>query len=260
MEPKPGPHPGLAALIEVGVMFLPAIPAYLWIWPRVEGVGFWVFQSLAYVYVLAGTLYIGLGRWSWRQLGVNRAGMGLSLACAASILAGRLLIIRSVNLGLGPPGYSAVELIGGILFYLGLVAVVEELLYRGLIYRALDDWLGVRWAIWGSSFGFLLWHIVGQGPIIGLTAFFFGLLFALLRLRAGGLLGVILLHGLFDVQTFLLVSPSNQEVLERLDAGRPEIFDPNLLLLGVGLILLVPIYLWLVHLKVTRWGPRRTRG
>jgi hypothetical protein len=33
---KPRMHPNLAALLEVGVMFLPAIPAYLWIWPNLE--------------------------------------------------------------------------------------------------------------------------------------------------------------------------------------------------------------------------------
>ncbi len=241
---------GLTALIEVGIMFLPAIPAYLWIWPNVEGLSLSAFQSLVYVYIFAGTLIIGLRRWRLPKLGINRSGIGLSLACTLLILAGRQLIIRSVDLGLGPPQYSFAGLVGGILFYFGLVAVVEELLYRGLIYQALEEWLGTRWAIWGSSFGFLLWHIFGQGPVIGLTAFFIGLIFALLRWRAGGILGLILLHGLFDLQSFLLVSGSNQAVLNSLNTARPEIINPSMTILGLGLILFVPLFLWLLYPRV----------
>jgi membrane protease YdiL (CAAX protease family) len=245
-------HPSLSALIEVGTMFLPAIPAYLWVWPHIEGVSFWIFQSLVYVYVFIGTLFIGLRRWRLPELGININGIGLSLVCAVFILAGRLLIIRSVDLGLSPPQYSCSELIWGVLFYIGLVALVEEFLYRGLVYHALDELLGTRWAIWGSSLGFLLWHIFGQGPIVGLTAFFFGLIFALLRWRAGGILGLILLHGFFDLETFLLVSDSSQEILGAIDTGQPEMINPILIFLGLGLMLFVPLYLWLLHPRMVR--------
>ena len=30
-------YPGVAALLEVLLMLLPAIPAYLWMWPNVQG-------------------------------------------------------------------------------------------------------------------------------------------------------------------------------------------------------------------------------
>ncbi len=29
-------QPGLSAMLEVGIMFLPAIPAYVWMWPNVK--------------------------------------------------------------------------------------------------------------------------------------------------------------------------------------------------------------------------------
>jgi membrane protease YdiL (CAAX protease family) len=252
--------PGLTALIEVGMLFLPAIPTYLWVWPHVEGLSFWVFQCLVYVYVFVGTLFIGLRRWNLTQLGINRSGIGLSLVCALFMLAGRLLIIRSVDLGLSPPQYNFAELIGGFLFYFGSVALVEELLYRGLVYQALDEWLGTRWAIWGSSLGFLLWHIFGQGPVIGLTAFFIGLIFALLRWRAGGIVGLILLHGLFDMQSFLIVSDSNRVVLNTLDSTRPEIINPISTFLGVGLILFIPLYLWLLYPRVPWLSGQSAKG
>jgi hypothetical protein len=73
--------PGLSALLEVGVMFLPAIPAYLWLWPNVEGTSAWIANSLSDLYAITGSLVIGLRRWSLDELGVNRKGLWLGLAC-----------------------------------------------------------------------------------------------------------------------------------------------------------------------------------
>ena len=68
-------HPSLSALLEVGILFLPAIPAYLWMWPNLGGTLNDIVQVVVYVYILVGTLYIGLRRWSWDQLGLNRKGI-----------------------------------------------------------------------------------------------------------------------------------------------------------------------------------------
>ncbi len=225
-------------------MFLPAIPAYLWIWPNLSGAALEIFQSLVYLYVLAGTLVIGLRRWNLDQLGINKNGLGLSLACGLLILIGRLLIILSIDWRLSPPAISLLRLSGTLLYLFAQVGLVEELLYRGLVYRALEDWLGVRWAIWGSSIGFALWHIFGQGPLIGLATLLIGLLFALLRWRTGGIVGLIFIHALWDLETFLLVASSNQEIL---DAIPPAIPHPAVTLLGFAMLLLAPIYLWLIH-------------
>ncbi len=72
-------HTELSALIEIGIMFLPAIPAYLWVWPNLSAAIYWPFQIIVYLYILAGTLFIGLRRWSWSQLGVNKKGIGIAL-------------------------------------------------------------------------------------------------------------------------------------------------------------------------------------
>ena len=239
-----GLPPGLSALLEVGVMCLPAIPAYLWVWPNLEGTGLWVFQVLVYLYILAGTLFIGWRRWSFSELGVNWRGIGLSLACGFVLLTGRELVIRSVDWGAAAPYYSPLALVGQVLYYIGLVGLVEELLFRGLVYRALDDWLGIRWAIWGSSFAFILWHIFGQGLLVGATAFGLGLIFALIRWRAGGIVGLIFVHGLYDLQGVLQVSSSSEEVLSR---PAPQLLYPWLLRLGFALMLLTPVYLWKIH-------------
>jgi hypothetical protein len=90
--------PSQSALLEIGLLFLPAIPAYLWVWPNLKGAQMDAFQVVVYLYVLAGTLIIGLRRWNWGQLGMNTRGIRLTLACGLAILAARLMIILSIPL------------------------------------------------------------------------------------------------------------------------------------------------------------------
>jgi membrane protease YdiL (CAAX protease family) len=236
--------PGLSALLELGLMFLPGIPAYIWVWPNLKGTALDVFQILVYFYILVGTIFIGRRRWGWSALGVNRQGIGLSLACGLALLLGRQLVLLSVDWGIAAPSYGWFALLGQALYYIGLVGLVEELLFRGLVYRALEEWRDVRWAIWGSSLGFVLWHIFGQGLLVGATTFVLGLIFALMRWRAGGIIGLILVHGLYDLQGVLQISGSTEEIMGR---PAPQLLYPWLLRLGFALMLLTPVYLWKIH-------------
>jgi membrane protease YdiL (CAAX protease family) len=249
-------HSSLAGLLEVGVMFLPAIPAYLWVWGNLSGWALELFQALAYVYVLAATVFIGRRRYRWQQLGFNRQGLWLTLGCSAAILGGRLLIILSIDWNLSPPRLTWFGLVGQVLYTFFLVALTEELLFRGLVYRLLEDWRGARWAVWGSSVGFGLWHIFGQGALAGAAAFVIGLLYALIRSRAGGIPGLILLHALWDLETVLLVADSNAEILNSLDV---RFSSPLGVWLGFGLLVLTPVYVWKLHplvLRILHPGPQ----
>jgi membrane protease YdiL (CAAX protease family) len=246
---NPPHHPNLAAWAEIGILFLPAIPAYLWIWPNLESSRLDMFQVVVYLYILAGTLYIGLRRWNWDQLGLNRKGIGLALACGLVILAARWMIIHSINWALPPPKFTGLQRAGSLLYYIGMVGLTEELLFRGLIYRLLEDWRGNRWAIWGSSFGFLLWHIFGQGSAAGLAAMLIGLLLAQLRWRGGGIVGLIVLHGFWDLETVWLVSASNAEIF---NFGNLTLTNRTLIGLGTVLLLIVPVYLAWVHPRLER--------
>jgi protein-S-isoprenylcysteine O-methyltransferase Ste14 len=237
-----GLPPGLAALLELGLLLSPALPAYLWLWPNVSGTSQLVLQSLVYLYAILGSLYIGLRRWSWAELGFNQKGWGVSLAAGMAIVIGRTLVILSVDWGAPSPSFNYLRLLGDGLFYFGLVGLGEELLFRGLLYKALDAWRGVRWAIWGSSLGFALWHVFGQGPLVGMAMLFYGLVFALIRYRAGGILGLIFMHGLIDFSALLLLPDINLVAL-----GRPDIPHPTVLALGLALIAFTPLYLWKVH-------------
>lgn len=196
--------PSVAALMEVGILFLPAILAYLWLWPNMHGTTGEVVQSLVYLYVLAG----------------------------------RTLIILGVNWGVPLPSASdPLRLTWEILFYFALVGLVEELLFRGLLYCALVEWRGAAWAICGTSVGFVLWHIFGQGPLVGLAGLIYGIIFALIRWRAGGILGLILVHGLIDITAVHMLP-------EAPFAQQPQVASPWLIAAGYALLLAVPVYLW----------------
>ena len=246
--------PSFSALLEIGTLFLPAIPAYLWIWPNLKGSQNDIFQVIVYLYVLAGTVFIGLRRWNWSQLGINRQGIGLTLACGLAILAARLMIILSIDWAVHPVTLTWLRLVGDLVFYIGLVGLVEELLFRGLIYRLLEDARGGRWAIWGSSFGFGLWHVFGQGPLAGIATSLIGLLFAQIRWRGGGIVGLIVLHGLWDLETVWLVADSSSAIFNH---GVVAFRYPVLVYLGTLLLLLVPVYLAWVHPRIGRIMRRR---
>jgi protein-S-isoprenylcysteine O-methyltransferase Ste14/membrane protease YdiL (CAAX protease family) len=228
-----------AALLEIALWFLPAIPAYLWVWPNISGKAEDAFQLVAYAWFLAGALWIGLRRWRPTELGLNTRGLGLSLFYGVILIAGRSLVILAVDWGQPAPTFTPLQIIGKALFYFLAVGLSEELLFRGLIYRALLDWRGMHWAVVGSSLAFGLWHVFGQGPLVGIAMVFYGLIFALLRYRAGGILGLVIVHGLIDFSAVLLM-PS----LDVASLGYPAIPRPAWMLLGLALILLLPLLLW----------------
>lgn len=238
------------ALLEVGLLFLPAVPAYLWLWPAVAGTDAWFpVQILAYLYFLVGTLLIGLRRWNAAQLGLNRLGLGLSLAWGAALVAGRTLVLLGTTLasaaGLPPPG----KIVSDVLFYILAVGLVEELLFRGLMYRALEDRLGRRWALLGSSVAFGLYHL-GSGGLVGVIGtVLLGLYLGGIRLRAGGIVGLVLVHGVSDIAA-LWLAPS----LESASLLEARILHPELIVLGYALIGASAFTLWRPHLHPAGLG------
>lgn len=242
-------HPALAALAETALLFAPALPAYLWLWPNVAGLNQTATQVLVYGYLLAGAVWIGRRRWSWDQLGVNGRGLGLSLAAGAALLAGRTLVILAVDWPLFQHTYTALEWAGLAAFYLGAVGVTEELLFRGVLYRALEEWRGPRAALWLSTLAFGLYHLPSQGPLGGLGTAVIGLIFAVIRWRAGGIAGLVVIHGLIDLSAVIML-PS----LDLAELGQPAIHSRALLLLGYLLLLSAPLGMWKF------WPPRGRRG
>jgi membrane protease YdiL (CAAX protease family) len=240
---QPRLHPSLAVLAQVAIMFLPGIPAYLWLWPNVKGTAWFMpVQVAVYLYFLAGCLLVGLRRWNLSQLGLNRQGVGLSLICGAVFLVAWALGRFATDLPVGLRPMTFQRLVGEIVFYFGLVGLIEELLFRGLIYRALHDWRGARLAIWGSALAFGLYHIGWQGPLGVLGCCFIGLIFGAIRWRAGGIVGLILVHGLFDV-----IAQEMGPSLSIEQVSQVHIVHPALGVLSDALLLAVLVYLWKFH-------------
>jgi len=230
---------GVQALIEAGILFLAAIPAYLWLWPNLENTGWFMpAQALVYLYFLAGCLVIGRRRWSWDQLGLNRRGLGLSLISVAVLIIGRILITLSVTWPGGSPTPTIGQLLGDIVFYFVFVGFSEELLFRGVVYRAFDEWRGARWAIWGSALMFGVYHVGWQGAAAVGTVLF-GVIFAVIRWRAGSIVGLVIVHGLMDVMASLMLPNFEMQQLRQITLSYP-----LMLISGYALILMVPICLW----------------
>jgi hypothetical protein len=137
-------------------------------------------------------------------------------------------------------------------------AVAYALVCRGIgqltrSLRALDEWRGARLAIWGSALAFGLYHVGGQGPLVGLGGFIIGVIFGAIRWRAGGIVGLILVHGLVDITAMeMLPSMSIQEI------GRPQVVHPILVILGYVLIVAIPLYLWRLHPSIERMRIRES--
>ena len=237
--------PAQSALVELGILFLPGIPALIWLWPQVAGTEWNTpIQSAVYVYLIVGALFIGLRRWSWDQLGLNRKGIGFALACGLVLIAGRLLVVLATSIPLSFQFATIERIIGETIYYLLLVGLGEELIFRGLMYRALDEWRGTRLAIWGSSLGFALFHLGHGDPTIA-VAFFIGAVFAAIRWRTGGIVGLILVHALYDFSTAAIMPDLSLNSL----IGQVQINSWFFVILGYAMMIGVGIYLWKAPLR-----------
>ncbi len=72
-----------------------------------------------------------------------------------------------------------------------VIPFVEELLYRGIVYGRLKDWLGVRYAVFISA---VIFGLIHMNLVQFIYAAVFGLLLAYFREAAGNLLGAVTAH------------------------------------------------------------------
>jgi membrane protease YdiL (CAAX protease family) len=136
------------------------------------------------------------------------------------------------------------RILGETFYYFLLVGLGEELIFRGLMYRALDEWRGTRWAIWGSSLGFGLFHL-GHGDPTIVVAVFIGALFAAIRWRTGGIVGLIVVHALYDLTVVAIVPDLSMDYLIR----QVQIQSWFLVAIGYAMMIGAGIYLWKAPLR-----------
>lgn len=246
----PSLAPAQSALVELGILFLPGIPAVIWLWPRLSGTEWSTpVQSAVYVYLIAGALFIGLRRWNWDQLGLNGKGIGFTLACGAVVVLGRMVVLLGTDIPFGFQLTTADRLIGETAFYFLLVGLGEELIFRGLMYRALDEWRGTRAAIWGSSLGFGLFHL-GHGDPTIVVGVLIGALFAAIRWRTGGIVGLIVVHALYDLAVVAFVPSISMDYF----VTKVQIQNWLLIALGYAMIIGAGVYLWKAPLRRQETG------
>ncbi len=152
---------------------------------------------------------------------VARAGTRREVGLCAPVSARSLLLAWlpalyiAAGLGLAAhAGLPAPATTGWILFNTLLVGFSEELMFRGVLLRALRHALPVWPAVWLTSLAFGAIHslnvfITGDlraALLQSTAAFLSGLIFIALRLRTGSLWPGIVVHGLWDFATFLLVA------------------------------------------------------
>jgi membrane protease YdiL (CAAX protease family) len=98
-----------------------------------------------------------------------------------------------------------------------VVALPEELFFRGYIQRRMDDLLPPRWRLFGVTVGpslvlssvcFALAHFVSPPNPARLLTFFPGLAFAFLRAATGGVWAGVLFHGLCNLYVEVLSASS----------------------------------------------------
>lgn len=99
--------------------------------------------------------------------------------------------------GQGPPG-----LILAVLMTVLIAPVVEEIFFRGFIYPALRDKIGITWAAVLSSFIFALFH---GDPWLIAPMMLLGLALVHLLEREGSLWPAIFLHAIYNLTTILII-------------------------------------------------------
>lgn len=226
-------------------------------------------RGVAWNVLAAGVLLVGVIAWrGWKDLGFRAPAPGtLKLVWLPGLL---VLAMFGLAVAMGLPAPGVVLL---VLFNTLLVGFSEEVMFRGVLFRALRErlrlWPSILWVT--GSFGAV--HVLNgfltgsfaAAMVQAVAASCTGLLLMAVVLRGGSLWLAIVLHALWDWVAFLIVLSSGaMEELERMRAsggGRIEV-EPAQLLLPLMLVLPNLLYaLWLLRrAPEAPAGPRSARG
>lgn len=145
-------------------------------------------------------LALGIG---WRLWGRRYLGFHFRGGSEAVWIGFLAIIVFHAAFELRP---ERIDYAGGAILLLTvsslIVALFEETLFRGLLYRALAG-ADARVGLWGSAFLFTIYHWQAQ-PLTGWpTIFLWGIFYGLMVSRGIGLGWTIAIHALFDATIFL---------------------------------------------------------
>ncbi len=124
----------------------------------------------------------------------------------------------------------------GVLRVVILAPIVEELIFRGVIFSGFQRIYSAIWAIFFSALLFALFHLNPWqlGP-----TFLLGLLLGFVRLRTGSLLAAIFTHALHNGMIFLSVlHQESYKSVGWLQTGKVQNYAVHILLLAGGMALI----------------------
>jgi membrane protease YdiL (CAAX protease family) len=216
-------------------------------WLREPLLKFPVFFGTTFVILFLGTRYSGL---PYREIYPLKSFRWLTVPALFVSLLSLQFFMNAISLHvdkiLPPPGWflelfarlfeSDLGIWGGILRVVILAPIVEELIFRGVIFSGFQRIYPAFWAIFFSALLFGLFHLNPWqlGP-----TFLLGLLLGFVRLRTGSLLAAIFTHALHNGMVFFAVYYHDAyDQIGWLQAGKGLNYVANLVLLAGGIILI----------------------
>jgi membrane protease YdiL (CAAX protease family) len=135
-------------------------------------------------------------RWGrpWEQAGLALAGLPLGWI--------EYQILRPAAL---LPGDNIKMLILGGFIFLVFTGFVEEVIFRGIMLKAADDYLGKTHSLLYCCFIFAILHIIHYSSLDVVFVFGVALLFIFFVRRTGSLLGVTIAHGITNIMLYLVL-------------------------------------------------------
>ncbi|MCK9411040.1 MAG: CPBP family intramembrane metalloprotease [Prolixibacteraceae bacterium] len=206
-----------------------------------------IFFATTFVILFLGTRFSGL---PYRDIFPLKSFHWLNIPVLLISLVALQFFMNEISIHvdkmLPPPGWfmelfakifeSDIGIWGGILRVVVLAPIVEELIFRGVIFSGFQRIYPAFWAIFFSALLFSLFHLNPWqlGP-----TFLLGLLLGFVRLRTGSLLAAIFTHALHNAMIFFSVYYHEAYTIPGfLQPGLSQNYVVNLILLtlGIGLI------------------------
>jgi uncharacterized protein len=202
-----------------------------------------VFFGTTFIILFLGTRFSGL---PYRDIFPMKLFHWLNIPAILISLAALQFFMNEISMHLDkvlpPPGWflelfdrlfeSDHGIWGGILRVVILAPVVEELIFRGVIFSGFQRIYPAFWAIFFSALLFALFHLNPWqlGP-----TFLLGLILGFVRLRTGSLLAAIFTHALHNLMIFLSVYYKDGYGIQSwLQPGKVQSYLICLFVLGCG--------------------------
>ena len=162
-------------------------------------------RGIVYACLFLACLATSRWRFSLARVGLTRRNARLGFLYAGIVLVTSYIFMFVAQ----PPkgvAHVTVAVWQPVIFFL-LVALAEEIWFRGLIFGALYEWKGAWLAIIVSSLLFGLMHVPTQGWL-GLRHVLDYLSYPVIRLRTGNIWGLIVVHWLINLANTFIIMPA----------------------------------------------------